>query len=69
MMKVKVAGHRQRLAKCCGKGMGKCVRLAEGRRPVCPRLGEIAPTPGKCGVGAVARSVTRREAWADPGVL
>jgi hypothetical protein len=28
---------------------------------------KVAPTPGKCGVGAVARSVTRREAWADPG--
>jgi hypothetical protein len=28
-----------------------------------------APTPGKCGVGAHVRSVTRREAWADPTPL
>ena len=30
------------------------------------RKTKVAPTPGKCGAGAVARSVTRREAWADP---
>ncbi len=47
------------------------IRARRGALDVCSaaQLREIAPTPGKCGVGAVARSVTRREAWADPGPL